>query len=498
MMQPIVCRVNPRLWLIVPVALVEAAFMLAAPFWVVSEATPERPVWPALLIVVPLTLPAGAFFAWACAWMFCELTRGTIIADENGLRWRRGFDGWRSATWDEVANFYIGKARPSSGSSGQVPIVETVRGDLELHRNYLGIAEIIELVPVRAGRAPVGAWESRGFGRDENWSQLLLLWTKSQQWSAPTMTAMVLTFVLLLGVLVLLEPRRNAASMGIWFDWFPTIAGVVAFGFAGALWVWLLLQTWRERRFAWNRRAEVLYLDARGVIWSGEGRRVEAKWDEVKTVQRLPKTDGFRRVRVETAQGDFEIWRLSNSRVWQTFRARCQSYAPDALDNLRAGETDPLDEELGAPATAEGARAFSFRTRGNRLSLACVSLALLFAPLFYPLNCYIHANDDAPFAPHWPLFWLTLILAIIICGALWLWFARARIVADGGGLEFQSPFRRARRVQWRDIQGEGHDVWGDYVLAGGHKLYWRRGFSPARSGELGALMKQRGAIVGRD
>ena len=481
-MQPLVCRVNRRLWWIVPVGLVEGAFMFGGPWLSQSDSQHQAPVWAMGL----LFWPVGALMVLGAAYLALELARGAIIADENGLRWRGAWGTWKSARWDEIRDYSL------HGGPGGTPTIETLSGRLQLSRSYAGSEAIAAIVPARAVNAKAREWEVRGFRKAENWSQLLGLWTKPQRWTAPVMSANLLFLVAFGGGAVLFGPRNpHGRWMGLWFDWFAVVLAILTVGFLGAISVWGAILMWRERNFTWKHRAELLYLDARGAIWSGEGRRVVAKWDEVKNVERLPKAEGFERVRVETAQGDFEIWQLSSSDVWPKFRVRCETYAPDALENLRAQEANELDEELGAPQTREdGARIFSFRTRGNRLGLACASLALLFAPCFYLIGCYVHANDDAPFAPSWPLFWGALALAVVICGALWRWFACARIVADAGGLEFQAPFSRAWRVEWREVSGVGHDVWGDYLAAGGRKTYWRRVLATARREELELLMKR--------
>ena len=490
-MKPIVCRVNPRLWWFVPLALGEAAFMLVSPAMILRDAPTRHSLWANVFLRL-LCWPMGSLFLWAMAWMFTELRHGQVRADENGLRWRRGFAPAKTARWDEISDFYLHKTQVGTHT------IETAHGKLELSGTYLGISEIAELVPQRAFNARARAWDVRGFGRDAEWEQTLCYWSKSQKWTAPAISATLFfcVGVLIWGVFFAPESKASKGPSGVfWLDAFPLIMGALLFGSLAFFSIWAIVSMWRERNFAWRHRAQTLRLDARGLLFSAENERVEASWKEVRHLETLAPQDGVSGVQVQTENGAFVLWALSESRMLSQFLARCGSYAPGALEAWRARqESQSLDQELNALPDENGARRFSFRTVGNRLTLLCGTVALFCGPLFTLVILYQKADDDHPFAPSWPLMWGAVALATLICGALWLWFARAFVRADADGLELHSPFRRARRVRWADVEASGHDVWGDYVRAGGRKIYWRRGLAPARQDELGALIQKRGAI----
>lgn len=476
-MKPIVCRVNPRLWWMVPVGLAETFFLLAAPFFILQEAAQPRSVG-IIIFLFCLCWGMGAFFVYTTLWMIAELTRGEVIADENGLRWRREFAGWKRARWDEISDFYLHRTQVGTHT------LETPHGQLQLSATYPGIKQIIELVPQRAVNARAHAWDMRGFGRDADWEQTLSLWSKGQKWTAPAFTLLILMGAGAFIALLFLEPRHPKPALGIfWLDVFPLVLAALFFGVMAMGMIWATLSMWRERKFAWQRRDETLHLSARGLTFENETERVEATWEQVQKIGRMGNQNGFERIRVETKSGDFVLWHSKSSTLWPMFRARCESYAPAALEALRASEVTSLEQEIDPPQSAEEARVFSFRTVSNRLILICVSVALLFAPIFYLILLY-QSTGDSPFAPWWPLFWGALALGVLIVGTLWLWFARARIVADAEGLQLHSPFRPTRHVRWDSIETSGRDAWGDYLRVGGRKIYWVRGLSPARRDEL--------------
>ncbi len=485
---PIICRYNPRLLWIAILGFFEAIFMFIAPFWIRDETSNPNPLWPILL----LCWPVAGLIGWGTIYILLEIARGEVRADETGLRWRSGMSGWKSARWEEISDFYLGGLGPHAKSK----IVETPAGKLELNRAYSNIelvAEVAEQVRARAVNARARDWEQHNFRRDENWSLELSSWTKKQKWSAPIFALATLYVVIALPVLVMSDARTGApAATGLW----PSVIGylVLLFFFSPifAAMIWVTTDQYRERNFAWRQRAEILRLDAAGLIFRGASARVAARWDEVQIVERLEPEQKRDRVRVATANGDFVLWNLTNSSTVGEFRHICEIYAPTALEALKQREqAQALEAEYLAPATdASGAQVFDFRTRSNRLITLCVSVALLFAPLIYLINIYANFTPDAPFAPNWRVFGGALALCVTLVGALCLWFRGTRIVADERGLRFHSPFRRARFVAWQSIGEVGHDAWGDWLRADERRIYFARAFPLAHRAQFDALLER--------
>lgn len=483
-MQPIVCRVNPRLWWMVPVAFFEAGFMFCAPLLAQSDPPPNASIW----LIALITWPFGAFFLFCLFWMIRELTHGIVRADDNGLTWQGGFAARKSARWDEIRDFYLHPTQTGTHT------VETDNGKLQLSKTFIGVDALIEIIPRRAVNAPARAWETRGYRSQGDWSQTLAVWSKSQKWTAPSVSA---ALVFAFGILLLwpfLEPRNQRPSIGfLWDSLVPLLAFVFFVVPLAGLFGWAIFSMWRERKFAWNRRDEKLHLSAQGVIFESARNRVEASWDEVQRVERLPPENGFGRTRVTTRNGEFTLWHLSNSELLNLFGARCRSYAPAAIEHLdrQLNAESSLDSEISPmPAADDGAQTFSLRTRSNRLILGTINLVLVLAPLLYLIIVHNNAVDE-PFAPSWPLFGALCVLAVVVSLPLYLWFARAFIVVTPGELQLHSPFRSPRLIDWDRIEAAGADMSGNWVRVNGRKIYWMRGFPPARLDDLRQIIEIR-------
>ena len=432
----------------------------------------------------------GLLFLLMCAGLAIDALRAQVRADEQGLRWREDMRGWKSARWDEITDFYC------IGWQSGTPVIETPQGKLWLSDRFLGIGALVELVPQRAATATARQWEVRGYRSGEAWETTLSVWSKSQVWTAPLLTLAALYVVGFGGFAIIAGPRdiggsRNATAP-LNLQWFDAVGLVIALLVLGSFCSMMIVPTvlaWRERKFAHAHRDETLTLNARGIRFASATQRVEAAWSEVQRVEPCAKErGGYASYRVITDNGDFTLWSLSSNKIFVRFRSRCESYAPDALKFLEARDAAlTFDAEINpAPPAADGTQTFSFRTRGNRLLLICVNTVVMCAPLFYLFSNYMRAGDES-FAQAWLLFGVLCVFAILISLLLYLWFARACIVA-AEDLQLHSPFRRTRHICRDEIEALDEDIWGRYVRVDGRKIYWMRGLSPARVAELNKII----------
>ena len=325
-MQPIICRLDQRLWL-----LVVAVFAMALGFIVgpsLDSSAPQDRGFIILSALFGLILLAGV------AYMAADLARAQVRADADGLQWRRGFSRIKRARWDEIEDFYQTAGAPA------IHYVETPRGKIELTYYFVGVQAITDLVPQRAATATTREWEVRGFRRGEAWELTLPMWSKAQQWTAPVSSGVLALCVALLVILNISEgnwtqPARTLSTVGV----LPVVAGALFFGSLAAICAWMGWGMWRERRFAWEHRAQVLVLNHEGLIFRDENRVVRAKWDEIEGVEPARGPRNLRGYRVVTRGGEFDLWRLSSDqKMAYKFRARCEHYAPVALEPLRADE----------------------------------------------------------------------------------------------------------------------------------------------------------------
>ncbi|RYX81969.1 hypothetical protein EON83_21755 [bacterium] len=482
----IVCRPNPNLWWLVLGAILEVIFFLIIPaFADTSTSSPRNDLSLAIFLCLAILL-----FGTGIAWLIFELARGEIRADEVGLTWRRGFAGWRSARWEEISDFYIRNTQSSR-------IVETPQGKLELSSAFVGIQEVVDLVPQRAVNAASTHWGRKGFRRDDEWSVSLSQWSKSQQWTAPLISSLLVSCILLLAVPTSSKPN-NAFSVAQWYDAFALVTIALVCCSMGGLFVWMIVELWRERRQAWEHRDETLLINAQGLRFSSNSTHVEARWEELSSIERKRPKGRIWRILVRTTEGDFEFWGFQNSGMWLQFRQLAHEYAPRAIETLQKRESEEsLGEDLDGPLGAwsgqkigEGAQVFSYRSRGNRLTMACISLALIFAPQMYLILKYSSANDENPFAPNWPLYWATNLCAAAITFVMFWWFKRAALWVDETGLQVRSPFHRPRHIRWNEIEAMGRDVWGEWLHASNRKIYITRFTLPLRHAELRQLLEK--------
>lgn len=447
---------------------------------------PSRSEPPEERVTVIFCAVVGLLFLALCAGLAIDTLRGQVRADEQGLRWREGLSGWKRARWDEISDFY------RLGRQSGTPVLETPRGKLWLSDRFSGIGAIVDLVPQRAATSRAREWEVRNYRRGEDWEQTLAVWTKSQVWLAPLFTLGAIYVIGFLGYAIIAGPRNIAAPLD--FRWFDAAGLIIAFLLLISLCAVIIVPTvlaWRERKFAWAHRDETLAMNARGIAFASNDKRVEAAWSEVQLVAPRAKERGVAGYRVITKNGEFTIWSLSSDQMFARFRTRCESYAPNALKPLQVqAEALSFDAEINpSPARADGAQIFSFRTRGNRLLVGTISALLFLAPLLYLIIVYNHAFEE-PFTPSWLLFGALCALAIVVSSALYLYFSRAYIVATANELQLHSPFSSPRHVNWDCIEAAGADAWGSWIFADERKIYWARGMFPVRRAELEARIER--------
>ncbi len=475
--RPLSSRVNPKLWWMVVLGMAEAAFLASGPLLVRSANNPPGSSgWIAMAV---LCWPMSIAFAIGIVWMAFELVRGEIRANRNGLTWRRGWSGWKSARWEEISDFY---------TRGTFRSVETPQGKLEINDKFVGTDEIAELISRRAVNAPTHQWGRKGFRSHESWSLSLSTWSKSQKWTAPIMSLSVFSaFVAIIWLSLTDNHSHNDAR--------PLAPLLVI---CGLLWLVMLSFIWRQRRFAWQHRDEMLHLDAQGLTFSSNENHVEAKWEEVRAVETLARQQKMPCVEVRTDRGDFEL--LRNSQPWLQFRRVAGEYAPEAMVMLQkameeetlTADVDGLREAWSGGEVGVGARVFSFRSRGNRLILVCSWLGLTLIPLIHLLHLQnVAIKNDTPFTTDGALFWEWGGIVLVL-GLGWLWFRKTAIWVDGEGLILHSPFHSPRRIFWGEIETCGHDAIGEWGRVNGRKIYFSRFLNPVRHEELRRLIDNRG------
>ena len=482
-METIRCRINRNLWWLVPVAIGETVFMLAAPFQIAQE-QPKSSPWPIYLICGPA---AVAFFG-CVIYMVASLLREEVLADETGLRWRGAFGPWKSARWDEITDFYL--------KSG--PIIETPQGKCALSSSFVNRAEMMAFIAARAVNAPAREWEMEKYRASKNLTQRFEYWTKTHTWMAPmqSLGAVYVLGFLTWGIFFNAKPTAKTPFSPAWqFDWFSVLMAIFGFGPVFALFVIMVPLIWRDRNRAFARRDEHLEISPRGLSWQRGQARIDASWQQVRAIRFVAGDKQTAHFQVETQNGDFAVWRsLESIGLWVQL---VNQFAPHLAVEIPVDDPDLGKESAtwSGGVVGQGARVFHFRTRDTRLVLWAATVFGRVLPALPLLMHFMKTPDDAP--SNVPVKFLSIALFLIILALIYAWmcFQRAAIWANETGLEWRVPLFKNRRVNWSEIESFGRDEGTYFLIVGGKKrrlLHLSAPVSaPVRQNELRELIQTR-------
>ena len=412
---------------------------------------------------VSLLLTAAALAAWQ--------TRIGIVADADGLRWRR-FGGWEAASWEEVRDFYDQLPSQAQGRrSSMSAIIKTLTGDVRFSSEWANADAVRGQVERRATRAVVREWNILGSRPCDSWPQAFDYGAWSNRWMALILSVMLLVFL----ACTLARPILRTVSQFGADGWGVTLAMlgvfVVLILSKGALFL-LIIGRYRE---AGRRRSEHITADTRGIVFDDGARRVEAAWAEVIGYGVTSGRNALMlRYAVETRRGDFDF--LAEIRQALLLMAIIQHYAENSVD--REWHLRDDIRTLGGEAARwsggrvdVGARVYHYRTRADR--------ALLWLPLAFCMawgflswagwqGLLPGTQAAGPFC------------AAVVCGLVFLggWYAYrvCRIETDEDGLTQVTPWRR-RRLVWGQV--ESYWLTGEYnngvVQGRGERLRFSRG-----------------------
>lgn len=352
------------------------------------------------------------------------LARHRIIADENGLRWRRAFSDWKSVRWDEVSDFSL--AYPTRSSH----LVETAQGTLTFSDNDAHVEELAQSIAAHATKVPYREWlwaHERENARFElvfatplvSGRALLLAW-------APIALA-------IMALLVALRPqdfalwratRETAGWAGAtWITLAPLALAALFFGLFPAI---ILGQIIGAR---WLNEIERVTATERGLRFEKSGQTRQIAWNELRAVHLFNRHVFNARARFETTRGDWEIG-------WRTpLRPLIERFAPAATVGDEAQTM-----ELAAPISlADGAIFYPFRTVAPRVMRQLFGLMTVGSSALLVLTYLFTPPQDGP--PDISMGWLTALFF-----ALWFWLWRLH---HRGGIALSADAIELRGA-WRD------------------------------------------------
>lgn len=424
--------------------------------------SPPEPdeVWiVALFIIAPGVAALG---------LLLYLTRHRVIADENGLRWRGAFSGWKNVRWDEVSDFTL--VRFKSGSH----VVETLLGQLTFDRSDTCVEELAQFIAARATKAPYREW-LLPYEREN--ARFELVFTTPLVSGRALLLAWAPITLTILGLLMWLTPRDFA----LWQSTRETA------GWAQAMWVYLaplalgaaclsLIPTVILAHIIsarWLHQIERVIATERGLQLEKSGETLQIAWSELRAVHLFELRTFNTRARFETARGNRELgWRTS-------LRPIIESYAP-AVPIVNESDAAPPIQ------LASGAQFYSFRTAGLRLMLrtfAAMTMLYVFTP---PLMMLGVAPEDAP-RDDARFFWILAVPFAAFCGWQWRLYQRGGLVLSEIGIEVRGAWRD-RFYRWDEIEERDDKL----MIRGSErpiKLWsWT---PPVRSDEVRAEIKRR-------
>ncbi len=492
MMETLRCRVKSHHWWLAFVCVPAGAFFFYAPFQVAQE--PPQPLWPLFLLFGLMAL----FFWLGAIYGALSLVREEIIAEETGLRWRGALGPWKNAKWEEISDFYL-SGKPTRISPVQtspkftIPTVETPRGKLKLERSFTNLGEITAVIAARATNSQARDWEIFELRDAQNFSQKFGYWTKSEMWAAPVMTLGAFYVLGFLGWNMAFPPPY-AMSQRYPLSWSPDLLSilmiVVKLGPIALIMVVSPWMMWHQRQSALQHRDEQLEVSMGGLAWQNGEKRIEASWEEVRAVRRLPRRGFKHDYFVETQNGDFTVWsELRGLTLWLSF---ARHFAPHIAPQENFPEADIGGETStwSSEKIGEGARIFHFQTRETR---AMLWFATFHAPIFFLLPLVMRAmrtSDDEALPMPWKLY-IALSAVIVALCYVWFCFKRAAIWADETGLEWRFPLWKTRRLKWSEIEGFGHDESGFFIRTDDKKRKLWQISAPVRQAELLQLIAER-------
>lgn len=405
-------------------------------------------LWPLFLVLFPI---GAAIFLYA---------QSAVIADQRGLRWRRGLGRWQSAAWEEVEDYFRQSTKTDSFD------VIVVRGGrkLKLGSEWNDLKRLEAWVSEHAKNARASGWLVRS-------SEGTITGTHTFSYSEKSIRSQkvaVMIFASLFGALTIfvlvicwLERRPDqivaARALGIAL---PTI---LLFG------IWQIqrdarrtIQDIRER-IAHQERIEA---DEQGITFWRNGEPKRAFWGEVERLStKSLQSNGslVSQITLQTTQGELTFTTALSD--YALLSALIAFYAPQA--RFVSSTVRPrLNEALVSTEWDDGRRIFHYRTRSNRSGLALFWLV--------PLFCLIGVGGVV-------LIWLRYGLELgdmprdglagvvgfgvgaIALWALFLWrYKTARLVLDKESLTHYGLWGR-RRVFFEEMAVVGRDDLGYYI-----------------------------------
>lgn len=403
---------------------------------------------------LPLLLPGGL-------WALLYSLRTTVIADADGLRWRKALGPWQSAAWDDVTDYF----RLVDKNLGSRTVIVFRDGrKLSLGSDWNDLKRLEAWVVEHARAAKAKGWLIHGKEGTLQGSHTFAYspqFVRSQKGVMIVFALMALLMGLGLPLAAVWADQSKGKEIGLEM--------LLLFGFSALFWlgmlVGVLVQTRRSLRDHQERLAhgERFEADEQGFTFWRDGEPHQVAWSALvshELAARNTTTNTYLH-RLQTGQQEFAY--TSALSEGEKFRELIALYAPQVA---RLVHRAPSHDALASTEWESGRRTFHYRTRSNRSGLGMLWIVPLFCLLALGglVAMWVRYGLDLRELPRdnlWIIFGLALV-AVVVWGFLLWRYKNARLVLDRESLTAYGLWG-ARRVFFEELAAVGRDDLSLYV-----------------------------------
>lgn len=377
------------------------------------------------------------------------LVKMEIRATDTGLCWWT-WRGWRSASWNEVTDFYEKRLQKGQMTS----IIETPARNITIQKDiWTNWGKLRDIVAQRANRALNDKWAERGARPNERWP-MVFDYNTSDNRQMRVVGWISVPLMLLASIWFVAEKWERMAQDFTLLDWQWGLLTVVAplLTFLLLIVPLPLLMFHIHYRGLKGRIGQRITATAEGLTFEDGTERQEISWEDISLVY-SESARGFSAYTRNVIVGKHDQFDFTGYlREARVLRLLLQRLASEAVE--RGRDFSPDIETLGRPEEPDaiGEHIYHYRTRTNRALLwflGTFGFGGFVAAVLAELGWMEHEAKTTQ--------WVFAVLLTL--PVLWAWwrYRAASIRTDATGLTQYGLFGK-RFVAWNDIR--------DYYLTG--------------------------------
>lgn len=398
----------------------------------------------------------GMLFLGPGTYYFLFYFRRRVIADENGVRWRSLLQGWRTARWNEITDYYENYVFDLIGNNAhQTPVICIGKHSFALTSFHPEeVARLKAQIQVRAISAKTKEWGRLGTRRIDPFPRTFRYWDPGQR----LVRTIAIGLNLLFGVGVVGGAVAIVHTTTAIIGRQETIPVTIAIAVVGIVILYIPFRVLESYWEAYRRRGESLTVTPETLCYenTATSERFEVPWSGVADYFYQDQSGGFRlkgfTIVLRGVDEKLITW-TPLLRESQLFLAIVQNYAPkpvnaqNEMDSWRnkspkesTGGSDPSTWQSGA--VGMGGRVFRNQSTGYRSMLfAYVGMVLFGIAVGNFIDWQSPGEGRARGITE-----LMLAIALGVCWA-WICYFRTRIETNDMGITHFTPFTK-KHLYW--------------------------------------------------